>query len=464
MSRLFGTDGVRGKTWYGPDKEEGLLLNPELALMVGQAAGFLARELLTGDSQNVVVIGRDTRASGAMLESALVAGFLAQGMDVVLVGVIPTPGIAFLTVRLQAKLGVVISASHNPAEDNGIKLFGPDGFKLSEEMEEQLEGLILDGERPFTPLASAQLGHIRPAQNELQMYADYLVATTQAKADLSGLSVILECAHGATSFIAPEVFRRLGMTVDVLNAAPDGININTSYEYLTPTTLSQRVKEIGAQVGIAFDGDGDRVMMVDERGEVVDGDTILAILARHLQANGRLPGSTVVSTIMCNLGLHESLRAINASVFETKVGDRHVLCAMQEGGYVLGGERSGHVILLENEQTSGDGMYTALAVLAVLNGRPLSELAQVMTRFPQFLGSTAVSPQRPSLTETESVQVIMNWLRAQFDISTDISLRYSGTENKVRLSIRGWKFGKQEQLDMLGGLALKQLGEALSKG
>ena len=494
MQTLFGTDGIRGTTDHSETAR--LRLTPELSLGIGQAIGELVRSELAGAGENVVVIGRDPRISGWMIENALTAGLLAQGVDVVQAGVIPTPGVAVLLKQLGARAGIVISASHNPAEDNGIKVFGPDGYKLSDELEEFVQRRVpavdqlVDASRAFAsardladgsldrlgevlrqfekaPVArdTRELGSIRAGVDAEQRYIDYLVQLWPGEGDLAGKLVLVECANGAGSFIAPEVFLRLGASVGVVNGSPDGLNINESYEYLDPRRFRREVLDAGADVGIALDGDADRVLLLDEQGQVIDGDVIMAILARDMLARGRLAHSTVVTTNMSNLGLHESLEEIGVRVVETQVGDRYVLAEMLANGYTLGGERSGHILILDGEQTTGDGIHTALAVLAALASQPgtrLSELASVMPRYPQFIGSAAIEA-RPRLEEVGPVQEILARLRSGLGKKADINLRYSGTEYKIRLSVRGSGDDDPELIDRLATEALGKIAGAISE-
>lgn len=440
MRRLFGTDGIRGVTEYSGGDKRQLRLSPELVLRIGHAVGRLVQDWPADGDGRQVIIGRDPRISGMMLESAMTAGLLAQGVDVVQVGVVPTPAVAFLTRQLGARLGIVISASHNPLEDNGIKFFGPEGYKLDDELEEHIQAMVLDSDLSFVPCDTRELGRLRSSEDARQMYIDHLVGSWRGEKDLSGLFVFLECANGATSAIAPEVFQRLGARVEVLNGAPDGVNINESYEYVSPERFGKCVAEDGADLGVAFDGDGDRVVLVDEQGNTVDGDVVIAILARHLLARERLPGHVVVTTNMCNYGLHDSLCEIGVEVVETRVGDKFVLREMLASGCTLGGERSGHILILDEGQTTGDGIYTALAAAAAMmdqEGGRLSELASVMPKYPQFIESAVVSPEKPSLEGNDEVQMIVEHLQTRLGTHADINLRYSGTEDKLRLSVRG---------------------------
>lgn len=494
MQTLFGTDGIRGTTDHSEAAR--LRLTPELSLSIGQAIGELVRRELTNAGENVVVIGRDPRVSGWMIENALTAGLLAQGVDVLQAGVIPTPGVAVLLKQLGARAGIVISASHNPAEDNGIKVFGPDGYKLNDEFEEfvelrvpaldrlvetsrklanardlgdgsleQLDKALREFDEAPVPRDTRELGSVRAGVGVEQMYIDYLLQRWQGNGDLSGRFVLLECANGAASNVAPEVFLRLGASVGVVSGSPDGLNINESYEYLEPRRFRQQVIDAGADVGIAFDGDADRVLLVDQTGQVIDGDVIMAILARDMLARDRLAHRTVVTTNMSNLGLHESLDEIGVRVVETRVGDRYVLAEMLANGYTLGGERSGHILILDGEQTTGDGIHTALAVLSAMTRQPgarLSELASVMPRYPQFIASAAITA-RPELEKVEPVQEILARLRAGLGPKADISLRYSGTESKIRLSVRGSGDDDPELIDTQATEALGQIAEAISR-
>lgn len=465
MRQLFGTDGIRGTTEHSSEEKRQLRLTPELVLRIGHAVGRLIRNRFADEARNCVIIGRDPRISGMMLESAMTAGLLAQGVDAVRAGVVPTPAVAFLTRRLGARLGIVISASHNPVGDNGIKFFGPGGYKLDDEVEERIQAMVLDPDLTFVPCNTRKLGRLRSSEDTQQMYIDYLAQSWQGEKDLSGLFVLLECTNGATSHVAPEVFRRLGAKVEVVNGTPDGLNINESYEYVHPERFSRLVTGTGADIGVAFDGDGDRVILVDEQGSIVDGDAIMAILARSMLARDRLPGNVVVTTNMSNYGLHDSLREIGVEVIDTQVGDRFVLRQMLANGCTLGGERSGHILILDEEQTTGDSIYTALAVAAVMvhqGGGRLSELASVMPRYPQFIESASVSREKPPLEENGEVQTIIKQLRTELGAHVDINLRYSGTEDKLRLSVRGWGDDDSSLMVREARRALQQIAKIIS--
>lgn len=461
MDALFGTDGIRGTTEF-TNEHRSRKLTPELALRIGQAVGYALTPTPgssaatpgggTGMGVRVrafAIIGRDPRISGMMLESAITAGLLSQGMDVLHAGVVPTPAVAYLTRHLGASLGVVISASHNPVEDNGIKFFGPDGYKLDDALEDGIQSLVLDPARVFTPRDTRGLGRSRSAPELVEVYVDYLVHSWRGKQDLSGLRIVLECANGATSFVAPEAFRRLGAWVEVLSGNPDGFNINESYEYIEPRTLAARVVATGAHLGVAFDGDGDRVVLVDERGDIVDGDGILAVLARYFHAQGLLSAPAIVATPMSNFGLHETLRPLGIEVVEAKVGDKFVLERMRELGTVLGGEQSGHILILDRGQTTGDGIYTALVVAALMVDEAdgsLSRLTAGIPRYPQAMVSLDAPRLSIPLTEVPEIRAILDGLRARAGEGAEVLLRYSGTEDKLRLSVRTPTNGDQRRL------------------
>lgn len=440
MARLFGTDGIRGEANRWP-------LTAGSVLRIGQAA---AQVMGRGkDARPEVVIGRDPRQSGCMLESALAAGLMSQGVDVVLAGIITTPGVAYLTRTHQAQLGVVISASHNPFDHNGIKIFGADGFKISDEMEVEIERLLLNSHAGFEGADAKRLGRSWDASDWRQDYVAHLVGAWGKDRSLQGTRIVLDCANGATSEIAPEVFQRLGFDVTVMENTPDGFNINEHYEYIRPESLRTAVLREKALAGVAFDGDGDRVMLVDEKGGFINGDAILAILARDMKQKGLLTNNAVVSTPMSNWGLKASLEEAGIRLEETSVGDRFVLQRMIEENYALGGEQSGHIIALGDGQTTGDGIYTALMVLKVVGGEPnqsLSALAACIREFPECLISVDV-PSKPPLQTLPEVQAALQELRASLVENFDITLRYSGTENKLRLKIRASEEHDQQTLE-----------------
>lgn len=440
MGRLFGTDGIRGVANKWP-------LTADFVLQIGKAAAQTMRH--NGDARPRVVIGRDTRLSGYMLENALAAGLTSQGVDVMLVGVIPTPGVAYLTRVHQAQLGIVISASHNSFEHNGIKLFGAAGFKIPDEMESEIERLLLDNDIGFEEVDARWLGQSQDASDWRQDYVEHLIEVWGEESALQGQRLVLDCANGATSDIAPQVFRCLGFDVVAMENAPDGININKCYEYIYPESLRAAVLREKALTGIAFDGDGDRVMLVDEKGGFINGDAILAILARDMKDKGLLTNHAVVGTPMSNWGLKASLEEVGIRLEETSVGDRFVLQRMIEENYALGGEQSGHIIMLRDGQTTGDGIYTALAVLKAVARKPdqsLAALAACIREFPEYLVSMDV-PSKPPLQTIPEIQDALERLHKSLGDNIDVTLRYSGTESKLRLNIRAGEEHDQEALE-----------------
>jgi phosphoglucosamine mutase len=437
LTRLFGTDGIRGEVNQWP-------LTVDSVLRLGQAmARVIERKR---DVRSKVLIGRDPRQSGLMLESALSAGLMSQGVDVMLVGVITTPGVAYLTRVHSVQLGVVISASHNPFSHNGIKVLGPDGFKIPDEMENTIEQFLLDSVVELGRVDVGRLGRSSDVSSWRQIYVDHLVGTWEENCPLQGKRVVLDCANGAASAIAPEVFQRLGAEVVTLEGVPDGLNINENYEYIQPESLRAAVLRERAFAGAAFDGDGDRVVLVDEEGGFVNGDVIMAILARDMKQKGLLTNNTVVCTPMSNWGLKASLEEACIRVEETAVGDRFVLQRMLDEDYCLGGEQAGHIIVLHDGQTTGDGIYTALAVLKAVNAsadQRLSVLARCMQEYPECLISIDV-PSKPPLESIPEVQAAFRQLQLVLGRDVDITLRYSGTESKLRLKIRaGEEYDRQ---------------------
>ncbi len=447
--RLFGTDGIRGVAGQWP-------LIPEFVLRLGQAIG---QALYKDTPHPQVVIGRDTRLSGAMLESALTAGLLSTGVDTHHLGVIPTPAIAHLTCQWRMQAGIVISASHNPYTDNGIKLFAPDGFKLSDAMEAQIEGLAR-GEEPLRGAVGVELGRSLQRPEGEEIYCQFLLDTWRGDRSLEGMRILLDCANGATSVLAPKLFQALGAECLVRHNAPDGLNINTSYEYLTPHTLAQAVVDYGGNLGIAFDGDGDRVIFVDEQGNFVNGDGTLAILAREMKAVGTLAGDTVVATVMSNLGLEVSLREVGIHLERTPVGDYYVTERMGRGGFTLGGEQAGHIVIFGQGHTTGDGLYTALKLCQMLvrYRAPLSELASCMCNFPQVLINVPVR-SKPPWEELPTVREQMAKAEALLGDQGRIVLRYSGTEPVARVMMEGPEQGLIEELaEGIAGAIRRKLG------
>lgn len=427
MGRLFGTDGVRGVA--------NTELTPELAFRLGRAgASVLARHALRREGvRPQVLIGRDTRLSGAMLEGALVAGLTSVGADVVPVGVIPTPGVAYLVRHLRLDAGVMVSASHNPVADNGIKFFSGDGYKLSDELEDEIEALLEQplGEDGLPRPVGEAIGRARPYFRADEEYLDFLAESIAES--LSGLRVVLDCAFGAAHRIAPAVFARLGAEVTALCAEPDGARINVGCGSTHPERLQQVVRERKADLGLAFDGDADRMIAVDERGEIVDGDHILAIAGLERLRRGALPGRKIAATVYSNLGLVEAFRKAGGEVEITQAGDRYVLEAMRREGLVLGGEQSGHIIFLEHN-TTGDGVLTALQLVAILKrtGQTLSEAAGVMRKFPQVLRNVRVTAKERLAASARVREAVAE---AESLLGTDgrIFVRPSGTEPLVRV-------------------------------
>ena len=429
-TRLFGTDGIRARAGEWP-------LTPEFTLRLGRSIGIAARARA---SQPVVVIGRDTRRSGSMLESALISGMLAEGVDVVTLEEFTTPGISFLAAHLAATFGIVVSASHNPFWDNGVKVFEGVGFKASDELEQQIEETAQDG---MPPQPTGDLpGMVRVNRELGQAYVRHLIQAFGGEGALKGLRVVLDCANGAASYLAPDVFRRMGAEVIALNVWPNGANINVhcGTEGDGPRRAGLAVMAADAHIGFVFDGDADRCKFVDETGQERDGDYILAMLARDLKAQGKLAGDTVVTTQMANIGLDRSLREIGVRLERTQVGDRWVSQRMREGGFLLGGEQSGHIILFENDLTTGDGLYTALRMSQLLlRNQPcrFSEMADgVLTKAPQVLVKAAV-PAKPPLEQLPGVQAQIARTREVLGDEALINVRYSGTEPVVRVMIQG---------------------------
>jgi len=449
MSRLFGTDGIRGVANEPP-------LTPELAYRVGRefAAALQARR---GGGVRVVV-GRDTRRSGPLLEAALTAGLLSAGADCLSVGVLPTPAIALLTQRLGADGGVVLSASHNPFEDNGIKLFAADGTKIPDAWEEAIEAALAGPDRAPRP-RGAGVGRLVPYPRAEAEYVDFLCRAFPL--DLRGLHVVVDCAHGATTRVAPRVFRRLGARVTAIGARPDGTNINAAVGALYPAALQRRVRAVGADVGFAFDGDGDRLMSVDHTGEVRDGDYALAIAARYLAAHGRLRGNVVVTTVMANLGLDRALAEAGIAVVKTQVGDRYVYEEMRRRGANLGGEQSGHLLFLDHAP-AGDGILSALALLTVMRetGEPLASLARCLRKFPQVLVNVPVRA-KPPLEAIDGLCERVARFEQEMNGVGRILVRYSGTEPLARVMIEGADAARiQAMADELAALIRAAVGAA----
>ena len=421
--RLFGTDGVRGVA--GHDLTAALALD----LSVAGAAVLAAREP-TGPVPPVAVVGRDPRASGEFLEAAVVAGLASAGVDVLRLGVIPTPGVAYLTLALGAAFGVVISASHNPAQDNGIKFFGRGGVKLPDAVEDQIEARL-----GSSPQANTVFGRVSDASATQELYLDHLLSALPGEPGqaLAGLRVVADCAHGAAYRLAPQALRRAGAEVITIGAEPDGLNINAGVGSTCLGTLAAAVVEHGADAGVAYDGDADRCLAVDADGQPLDGDQILTVLAAELKEAGRLARDAVVVTVMSNQGFHVAMRETGIEVIETPVGDKHVSAAMRDGGYVLGGEQSGHIILLEHA-TTGDGILTSLQLLAAVNRRgvPLAAAAKMMQKYPQVLVNVPGDASRLGPGVDAAV------IRAESVLGGNgrVLVRPSGTEPAIRLMVQ----------------------------
>jgi phosphoglucosamine mutase len=424
MRKYFGTDGIRGPA--------NRVITPELALKVGQAAGTL---FTRGQHRHRVVIGKDTRLSGYMIETALVAGFTSVGMDVLQLGPMPTPAVAMLTRSMRADIGVMISASHNLYEDNGIKIFGPDGFKLSDAFEQELEDLI-DRGLDQGLAASANLGRAKRIKSVNARYIEAAKRSLPRRISLDGLRVVLDCANGAAYRVAPEALWELGAEVIAIGVDPDGFNINRDVGSTAPGNLVRKVRELRADIGIAFDGDADRVIVVDERGSVVDGDQLMAVVAHAFRDDGRLTQPGIVATVMSNLGLERYLSELGLGLVRTAVGDRYVLEHMREHGYNLGGEQSGHIIL-SDYATTGDGLIAALQLLAVVQkrSRPVSEVCNCFEPLPQILRSVRCRASEP-MREATIVNIVAA-ARQRLGNSGRLVIRPSGTEPVIRVMAEG---------------------------
>jgi phosphoglucosamine mutase len=448
MGRIFGTDGVRGVA--------GVELTAQLAMDLAVAAvPVLAPAAAASGRRPSAVIGRDSRASGDFLEAAVVAGLASSGVDVLRLGVIPTPGVAYLTGALNADFGVVLSASHNPAADNGIKFFGRSGVKLPDEVEDEIEArmrAVGDRAQAASPAGDPSplvFGRVTDAYSAHETYLDHLLASLPApvtgQPPLHGMRVVVDCAHGAAYSIGPRALRRAGAEVIAIGAAPDGENINASVGSTHLDTLAAAVLEHGADAGLAFDGDADRCLAIDGDGQPLDGDQILAVLAAQLKRSNQLIGDTVVVTVMSNLGFHDAMRESGITVIETPVGDKHVYAAMRDGGYILGGEQSGHIIQM-GHATTGDGVLTGLHLLAAVNrtGVPVSAAAKMMTRYPQVLINVRGNKDRamadPGLAQAVSAA------KSILGDAGRVLLRPSGTEPVIRVMVETRQSDLAEQV------------------
>ena len=421
--RFFGTDGIRGLTNTHP-------MTPEMALRVGQAAGA---HFVRGDHRHRVVIGKDTRLSGYMMESALVSGFTSVGMDVVMVGPMPTPAVAMLAQSMRADLGVMISASHNPYQDNGIKMFGPDGYKLSDDDEAAIEAAL---DEPARLAPAADIGRARRIEDARGRYIHFAKSTFPDRLRLDGLKIVVDCANGAGYQVAPSSLWELGADVVTIGVSPNGTNINEDCGSTAPAQLSARVVAEGAHIGIALDGDADRLIVVDETGRVVDGDQLMALIAVGWARRGALRGGGIVATVMSNLGLERFLHSRDMLLLRTAVGDRHVLEAMRARGFNVGGEQSGHIILSDHA-TTGDGLVAALQILAELveSGRPASELLRLFDPLPQLLKNVRFAGGQP--LETASVRTAIADGESRLNGTGRLLIRKSGTEPLIRVMAEG---------------------------
>lgn len=446
MRKLFGTDGIRGVANSYP-------MTTEIAMQLGRAIAFIVK---TSNGRHRIVIGKDTRLSGYMIENALAAGICSMGVDVLLVGPLPTPGIAFITTSMRADAGVVISASHNPFQDNGIKIFSHDGFKLPDAREADIEELIFSQKMAALRPVAEEVGRAKRIDDAKGRYIVFLKNTFPKKQNLDGMHIVLDCAHGATYGVAPHVFEELGAKVTALGVNPDGKNINHNCGALHPELMAAKVKESGADIGLALDGDGDRLIVCDEKGRVIDGDHIMAICAQDLMKREKLRKKTLVTTVMSNLGLDIAMQKMGGKMVRTQVGDRYVVEEMRRKGYSFGGEQSGHLVFLDHV-TTGDGNLAALRLLAIMRKRnkPMSELAKVMEAYPQVLKNirTAASINVdlvPNFPET------VRKMEKKLGEKGRILVRASGTEPVIRVMVEG---ESQKEINRMAD----ELGEMISR-
>jgi phosphoglucosamine mutase len=436
--RLFGTDGIRGVANQDP-------ITPELALRLGRAITHVAGRGRSHAPR--VLIGKDTRLSGYMIETALASGICSMGGRVMLCGPLPTPAVAHLTLSMRADAGIVISASHNPYADNGIKIFGADGFKLADAAEAEIERLMSDDTLLAGAKTGTRIGRAFKLEDARGRYVVFAKNTFPRDLSLDGVKVVVDAAHGAAYRVAPAVFQELGASVTALGVRPNGVNINRDSGALHPDHVRDELIRRGAHIGIALDGDADRVIVIDEMGHIVDGDAMMAMCATRMIRDGELRGGAVVATVMSNLGLERALERLGARLVRTPVGDRHVVSAMRKGGYNLGGEQSGHLIFLDHAST-GDGIIGALQVLALMGrtGRPLSELARAaMERVPQVLESLVLPSRRP-LEAMHGLQAVLEQVQGELAGTGRVLVRWSGTEPKLRIMVEGPDEGRIRQL------------------
>ncbi|MGO1528076.1 MAG: phosphoglucosamine mutase [Senegalia sp. (in: firmicutes)] len=426
MGQLFGTDGVRGIA----NKD----LTVELAYKLGRIGGYL---LTKGNGRAKIVVGKDTRISGDMLEAALVSGICSAGVDVLSVGVLPTPAIAYLTRKYNAHAGIMISASHNPVEYNGIKFFNNKGFKLTDEIEDEIESFILNGEDILVFPTGEKVGRKTTVMDALNDYSEFLKTTLDL--DFTGLKIAVDCGNGAASMVAPLLLEELGAEVHVIHNEPNGLNINVDCGSTKPEEVQKLVKDVGADIGLSFDGDADRLIAVDEKGQIVDGDHIMAVCGLYLKEKELLTADTIVGTVMSNLGLDICCEQNEMKLLKTKVGDRYVLEEMAKNNYKLGGEQSGHIIFLDHN-TTGDGLLTGLKLASIVKEKQksLSELASIMTSLPQVLvNATVKESQKNNYLEDEIIKIEITNLEKRFHGQGRVLIRPSGTEPLVRVMIEG---------------------------
>ncbi|HMU30715.1 MAG TPA: phosphoglucosamine mutase [Nitrospira sp.] len=449
MRKLFGTDGVRGVANLEP-------MTSEIAMQLGRAAAHI---FMRRAGRHQVVIGKDTRLSGYMLESALTSGICSMGVDVLLVGPLPTPAIAFLTRSLRADAGVVISASHNPYQDNGIKFFSNEGFKLPDEVEARIEQLIISDEiKHLRPTADA-IGKAYRIGDAEGRYIEFVKRSLPRDLDFQGIKLVVDCANGAAYKVAPAVLRELGADIEVIANTPDGMNINDHCGAVHPERLQEAVRRNGAHIGIALDGDADRAIFVCEQGHIVDGDHVMAALGLDLHGQGRLASQTVVGTVMSNFGLELAMKKAGIQLMRTPVGDRYLMERMLADGYNFGGEQSGHFIFLDHN-TTGDGLISALQILSLMKrtGKPLSELAKAMTAVPQILLNVKVK-HKPDLNQIPDIQQAIKTAEATLNGSGRVLVRYSGTEALLRIMVEGERDATiREVADYLADIVRARIG------
>jgi phosphoglucosamine mutase len=444
MGKLFGTDGIRGVANTGN-------MTAEMVLEIGRATAYVCKRQNPDKKKHRIVIGKDTRVSGYLLENALTAGICSMGVDVFLLGPVPTPGIAFITQNMRADAGMVLSASHNPYQDNGIKIFSRTGYKLPDAAEEEIEDLVLSGHIRDIRATADEVGRAKRIDDALGRYLVFCKNTFPADRTLEGMKIVLDCANGATYKAAPIIFSELGADVTAIHVEPNGLNINGRCGSQHTEDLRREVLERGADVGLAFDGDGDRVIAIDEKGAELTGDHILAVCAVQRKEEGALPGDRVIGTVMSNFGFHQSMKDRGIEVGVARVGDRFVLEMMKETGAALGGEASGHIIFTDHH-TTGDGIVSALQLLAVMckTERPLSRLSRVMTLYPQVLINVDVK-EKPPLEDLPELQAAVAAAEERLSGRGRILIRYSGTQSMCRVMVEGPD--EEETMDTAQGLA-----------